>query len=153
MAFTVETGEGVAGANSYLTIAEFETHHLDRQQITSGTEFDDPDTQAGLILATDYIDKRFGRRFRGYRRTQAQSLEWPRVDAYDNDDFAFDRIPELLKKATAEYALIALRLERNLAPIPGLEYAVIDPETGETVSTISGRVTALSTSRWSSSRA
>lgn len=142
MAFTVEDGSGVDGANSYNTVAEFKDHHVDRGQIDSATEFPDADIQSGLILATDYVDKRFGRRFRGWKRSRSQDLEWPRIDAFDNDDYLFEDVPKQLKKAINEYALIVLRLERNLAPIPGLPYATIDPETGETTANISGRVTS-----------
>jgi hypothetical protein len=142
MAFTVEDGSVVVGANSYNTVVAFQTHHVDRAQIDLASEFLDAEIQAALILATDYVDKRFGRRFRGYKQTRDQELEWPRIDACDNDDYTFEDIPRQLKKAINEYALIVLRLERGLAPIPGLSYATIDITTGETTSNISGRVTS-----------
>jgi Putative DnaT-like ssDNA binding protein len=144
MAFLVEDGTGLAGSNSYCSVAEFEEHHTDRAQIDSGTEFTDAEIQAGLVNATDYIDKRFGRRFRGWRRKRTQALEWPRTNAFDDDDYLFPDLPTQLKKATNEYGLIVLRLARNLAPIPTPGYPIIDPTTGAVVDSASGAVTAKS---------
>lgn len=141
MAYLVEDGTGVAGANSYDTVANFKTHHLDRGQIDSAAEFSDTEIEVGLVLATDYEDKRFGQRFKGWKRTRSQDLEWPRTDAFDNDGHLFDPVPRQLLKGTHEYALIAMRLERNLAPIPGMPYGIVDPETGTVTTEASGLLT------------
>ena len=132
MAFTVEDGSQPAGANAYMTVAEFKTHHSDRGvEAITNADFTDSEIQAGIVNATDYIDKRFGRRFRGWRRSRSQSLEWPRTDAYDDDDYLLPDIPDALKKGCAEYALLQLQLGRNLAPPPDTGFSTIDPETGE----------------------
>lgn len=60
-----------------------------------------------LIRATDYIDQRFGTKFRGYKLTSWQSLEFPRGDAYDNADRSISGVPRKLKNATFEYAIRA----------------------------------------------
>lgn len=144
MAFLAEDGTGLSNSNSYCNVTEFEDHHLDRKQIASTTEFADVDIQAALINATDYVDKRFGRRFRGWRRKRTQALEWPRVDAYDDEDFLFSDLPSQLKRATNEYALLALRLARNLAPVPGTGFPVVDPETGAVTDQAAGAVSSKS---------
>jgi len=128
------------GANAYATHTEFNAHHVDRAQITTN-EFTQAQIEPAIVAATDYIDKRFGRRFRGFRKSGTQGLEWPRLDAYDDDDFLLSGVPAALKKATVEYAWVVLRLERNLAPIPGNEFAIVDPDTGEATSEVSGIVT------------
>lgn len=142
MAFQVEDGSGLSDANSYLALADFRAHHLDRGLDLSGEA--DADLQAALVQATDYIDKRFGRRFRGWRRSRSQALEWPRTDAYDDDDYTFPDVPVQLQKATAEYALLAFQLGRNLAPVPGTDFSIVDPTTGSVTTTPSGMMTSKS---------
>ena len=107
MAFTVEDGTGVVGANSYITLAFADEYHEDRGQLT-WVALSILDRQRFLVRSSDYIDKRFGRRFRGFRQTKSQGLEWPRLDAFDDDDYVLDVIPSQLEKATAEYALRAI---------------------------------------------
>lgn len=119
MAFLVEDGSGVPVANSYITEAYADTYHSDRGN-TAWSDFTSPEQEAALIRASEYIDKRFGRRFRGLRKTKDQGLEWPRLDAFDNDGYLLsgvDDLPRNLEKATAEYALRAL-ICGVLAPDP-----------------------------------
>lgn len=114
MAFTVEDGTGIVGANSYVTLAFVDEYHEDRGQLT-WVALAILDRQRFLVRASDYIDKRFGRRFRGFRQNKDQGLEWPRLDAFDDDDYVLDLIPAQLQKATAEYALRAID-NAQLAP-------------------------------------
>lgn len=143
MAFVVETGDGLTDSNAYSAVAEVDTYHTDRGNTkwtgSNGVK------QSAIIRATDYIEKRFGKRFRGVRRTKEQSLQWPRINAYDDADYMYDfnEVPEKLKQATAEYALRALLLG-ELAPdippnVPGMNNA-----TGSTTTEItpSGSITA-----------
>lgn len=121
MAFTAETGQGLEAANSYVAVETADTYHTDRGHV-SWTALSTAKKQQCLVRATDYIDKRFGRRFRGTRRSQRQALEWPRLDAFDDDHFLLaeqDEIPRALEKACAEYALRA-SLIGELAPDPPL---------------------------------
>jgi hypothetical protein len=133
MAFTVEDGSGLADANAYITAQEWQDHHVDRGVATAndGT-YGTTEIEAAIVNATDYVEKRFGKRFKGWKRSRAQALEWPRTDAYDDDQHTFDDVPLQLKKGVAEYALLVLQLGRNLAPVPGVSFPIIDPETGET---------------------
>ena len=93
---------GVAGANSYLSVADFDAYHADRSNsYPQGTTT--AHKESALRIATDYLDFRF--RFAGWRLTREQSTQWPRVDVYDLDDFYVEGIPTEIKDATAEYAL------------------------------------------------
>jgi len=65
MAFTVEDGTGVKSANSYASLAFFKAYFDDRKE--DATSIDDPDIENLLVAATDYIDTRWGRRFKGRR--------------------------------------------------------------------------------------
>lgn len=119
MAFTPEDGTGVAGANSYRSVAEFKAYHDDRGFDYSS--FSNTQIEQALVRASEYVDKRFGPLFRGFRRSKGQGLEWPRLDAIDNDGFLLDGVPLNLGKAINEYAARALRLN-PLAPDPQVPY-------------------------------
>ncbi len=117
MAFTVESGSGDAGANAYLSAAAVTTHHTDRGN-TAWDDFAIADQQTAIVRASDYIDKRFGVRFVGLRKTKEQGLEWPRLDAFDQDGYLLsgpDALPRQLLRAAAEYALRAA-IYQTLAP-------------------------------------
>lgn len=119
MALVVEDGSGLELANAYWALVDVNTYHSDRNN-TAWADFTDAQKNAAIIRATDYIDKRFGKRFRGYRSDKSQALEWPRFDAEDNDGFyisGIDAVPRNLQKAMAEYALRAAQIG-VLAPDP-----------------------------------
>lgn len=138
MAFVVEDGTRKADANSYNSEAEFRAHHADRGvDVTAMTQ---AEVEACLVNGTDYLDKRFGRRYRGYRASKAQALEWPRTSAFDDDDYSLDGVPRQLKLALNEYGLIAHQLGGQLAPVPGNEFTTVDPATGDvTTQAVSGK--------------
>lgn len=109
MAFTVESGSGDAGSNAYVSVAFVDTHHADRGN-TAWIDFATNEKQQAIIRASEYIDKRFSGRFRGLRKTKEQGLEWPRLDAFDDDGYLLsgvDDIPRQIEKATSEYAIRA----------------------------------------------
>lgn len=116
--FTVEDGDGLPGANSYLSVAEANDYHEGRgNTVWTVSTVTDAMKQAALVRATDYIDKRFGTKFRGWKQTSTQGLQWPRLDAEDNSGYLLQDIPVQLKQATAEYALRSLSLH-ELTPDP-----------------------------------
>ena len=109
MAFTVESGSGDSGANAYLSAADVTTHHTDRGN-TAWDDFQIADQETAIVRVSDYLDKRFGVRFVGLRKTKGQGLEWPRLDAFDQDGYLLsgpDALPRQLLKACSEYALRA----------------------------------------------
>lgn len=137
MAFLVEDGTGLEGANSYDSVADFKTYHEDRGnnlKDPSDVDFPDDAIQQALIRASDYLDKRFAARYRGFREKKNQGLEWPRLSAFDNSDYLYSdvqRIPVNLKRACDEYALRALRLN-PLAPDPTLPFQDRGESVGQT---------------------
>lgn len=128
MAFLVEDGSGTESANAYITVAEFTSHFTDRG--TDVSDFDTDVIQAGIVKATDYIEKRFSKRFKGFRQVRSQGLSWPRLDAIDDDGYTIDGVPANLKKATAEYSLLAIKLT-DLLPVPAYENPTMNVDTGE----------------------
>ena len=123
MPFIVEDGTGLPTATSYIAEATADTYHADRgsTQWAAGSQ---ANKEIALIKATDFIDKRFGRRFVGQKLTKAQALEWPRSNAFDRDGFKLDEddlVPRRLQQACSEYALRALSI-LDLMPDPVLSF-------------------------------
>ena len=110
MAFTAETGAGLAAANSYVAVADADTYHSDRGN--SGWTGEDAVKQAALIKATEYVDGQY--RFRGTKATAEQALEWPRTGAADQSGHALTGVPAKVANAVNELALLALTT--NLQP-------------------------------------
>lgn len=137
MAFTVEDGSGIPNANAYITVAYADTHHADRGN-TAWTDFTTTERQSAIIRASEYIDKRFGRRFVGVKQLKEQGLEWPRLDAFDLDGFLMsgvDEVPRQIQKAAAEYAIRAaicfILAPDPILPVPkqSLESGNLDRDT------------------------
>jgi hypothetical protein len=125
-----------------MTVAEFKAHHDDRGGDYGTSVFaDDTAIEVAIVQASDYVDKRFGRRFRGCRNSSAQGLEWPRIDAWSDDDHALSGVPDAMKKAIAEYTMLVGQLGRNLAPTPPPNFPVQDPADGTISQQGSGPVT------------
>jgi len=114
MAFTVQTDNGVtAGANAYLSVAEFDSYHGDRGNDVSGLS--STDKEQAIVKATDYLDLRYV--FVGDRLNLGQSTEWPRIDAVDSSYHTRTGIPDEVKEATAEVALLSAN-GTDLTPVP-----------------------------------
>lgn len=127
MGFKAEDGTGLADANSYMTVAEFVSYWLDR-----GTDYTDTDAELimpALINATDYVEMRWSFKFAGKKKTNTQSLAWPRERAYDKDLIELTGVPRRLKNAIAEYAKRALTAD--LAPDPS-----VDPNVWQLTETV-----------------
>lgn len=139
MAFLVEDGSGIDGANAYATTDFADTYHGDRGN-SIWTALDSTAKQAAIIRATDYIDKRFGRKFRGFRRTPEQRLQWPRLSAFDDSGYVFGidgSLPHQLTEACAEYALRAavytVLAPDPVLPAPQQSFATGAPARGEAI--------------------
>lgn len=107
MAFTAEDGSGVAGANSYLSVADADTYHTDRGN--SGWTGTDAVKQAALIAATDFLESRYSWTT-GIKADADQGLSWPRIGAADRHGnlIESDEVPIEVQQATAYLALQAL---------------------------------------------
>jgi hypothetical protein len=111
-----DDGNGLPNSNAYAAVAFVDTYHADR--LNSYWAPLTADQKASCVIrATDYIDKRFTKMFRGFRMQRDQALAWPRLAAFDNDKFSLTGIPVRLQKAMAEYALRAA-IYNVLAPDP-----------------------------------
>ena len=110
MALVVEDGSEKTNANSYVSVSEADAYHADRGNAAWANASADEKEQA-LIKATEYLDFRYYGRWKGYKATEDQSLEWPREWVYDRSGWLLEDIPQRLKDATCEAALRALSEE------------------------------------------
>lgn len=107
MSLIVEDGSGLASAESYASVAEADLYHAAQGNPSTWSGASTPTKEAALRQATTYLDGKYGARFRGRRKTEDQSLKWPRHCAIDDDGYTIDSgsVPPKLKSATAEIAL------------------------------------------------
>ena len=107
MAFVVETGAGLANANSLASVAAADAYVADRG-ITGWTALTNQVKEQALIRATDFLEATYRNAWRGFRNTETQALSWPRYDLYV-DMFLVDSniVPAAVVRATIEMALRA----------------------------------------------
>ncbi|MFH1981041.1 MAG: DnaT-like ssDNA-binding protein [Pseudomonadota bacterium] len=131
----VETGAGLATANSYCTLAEAEAYHASRPYNTAWSSVTgdaaDATKEAALMWATRLIDMNF--EWEGERAAAAQALSWPRCDAINWNDpfqsyFSPAELPSFLKPAIAELAMWVLASDRNAEnAATGIDEMVLGP--------------------------
>lgn len=114
MALIVEDGSGVAGANSYVTLAEADTYCLARYY-SSWATLTDPDKEYATLRAMTFIECQ---NWKGYKADKDNVLEWPRTYVYDKNDYAIedDEIPINLKYALIEAAYLESITPGTLQP-------------------------------------
>lgn len=103
MALVVETGAVIAGAESYATVAEFDTYWTNRGDSTL-TALATADKEILLRIGTRWLDSRY--KWRGTIVDNDQVLDWPRwgVEGSDGKYYDSDEIPTILKEALFEIA-------------------------------------------------
>ena len=117
----VEDGTIVAGANSYVSIADLDTYASDRGVTITGT-------QADLIIqAMDYIESL---QFIGLQLTENQALSWPRSDAVKKRIYWYDtdEIPQCLIDAVCE---TALAVDAGNSPLNNIDRATKKEKVGD----------------------
>ena len=124
MALIVETGDQIANANSYVSLAEARSIAQSYGFSLSGNDVDDEGFLGQALL---YIDG-FRNRFKGQKASAEQSLQWPRVGAtLDGYEFADDKIPVMLKQAQS---VIAAKVAEGIELFPD---ATAEEVTGSVV--------------------
>lgn len=111
MALTVETGNGVVGAESYATEAGADAYWGKRTHDALYTTWNAASQalkEGALREATAYLDARWGQFYRGVRRGTVQGLLWPRSDALDDAEYPLPDLPSEIVNACCELAARAL---------------------------------------------
>lgn len=102
---TVENGNGIKDANSYVDVG-YADSYFSARNITAWTEKTDEEKEVLLIKATDYIDNVF--EWYGKKEFSEQALRFPRVNLFDYEGEKVKGIPKSLKDAVCETVNILL---------------------------------------------
>lgn len=105
MSLVIENGSLVAGANSYVSVAEARAYAEAR---ASTFPAGNAEAEAALIVANDYLES-LRAEFKGSKVDPAtQSLQWPRQGVQiDGWNVPVDHIPKELKAAQCQLAIEA----------------------------------------------
>lgn len=104
MTITVEDGSIVAGANSYVTLAEARAYATARGKTLPA---DDAALSALLITSVDYLEAQRAR-YQGSKVSATQELQFPRDEVYiDGVPLEATTIPAILKQAQIRLAIEA----------------------------------------------
>lgn len=104
MALIVETGTGLANADSYVSLADASAYHAALNQ------FDWFEDEGALRIATQALDLLYGSRFAGERLTDTQALLWPRKPFVDRIGVKRPQgVAREIRTATFELALLHLQ--------------------------------------------
>lgn len=100
----VATRRATQSANSYADTDDADDYFaIDTESLWAALTVDEK--QAALVAASQYLDGHY--QFIGKVKSPIQLLAWPRVGAIDVDGRLHDGIPERLKQACCELALIS----------------------------------------------
>jgi hypothetical protein len=113
MALVVETGEGLATAESYISVADADARHAAFGN-TAWTGLDAV-KEAALRRATAYMEQAYRQRWVGNRYSDDQALSWPRVvyQLVDSWTINSDEVPADVANACADLALRSLSEDLN----------------------------------------
>lgn len=106
--FIVETGEGLADANAYVSVAQVDQYAEDYlADPTTWTGLTEAVRQLHIRTATRFLDARYLSAWKGCRATSTQALDWPRDGAEDRDGFEIDpdSLPGALINASCALAI------------------------------------------------
>ena len=117
MSLIVETGAIVAGAESYISVADTSAYHLARGN-SAWAPLTTAQMEEALRRATDYMVQVYRHRWKGVRKSASQVLDWPRAYVYlepvitgANQEFpnlvSDTIVPTEVKNACAQLALRA----------------------------------------------
>ena len=119
MSLIIENGSGVAGAESYVSVADCITY-ADNRGLTFSTG-STPEQEQALRRATVWLDGAYRARYVGWRKDgRSQALEWPREGAqeqsYPYGTIVNDEVPQEVIDANCESAVRELATPGGLSP-------------------------------------
>jgi hypothetical protein len=135
MALIVEDGSVVAGAESYISVADADTYHAKRANVAWDAV---DDKEAALRKATDYLRQNYRMAWKGDFKSASQVLDWPRVGVYTlefySGAYAGSRylvpdtvVPDDVKNACAELALKSATADLNPDQSRGIVSQTVGP--------------------------
>lgn len=115
----VEDGNGVAGANSYLSVEDWKAYADQQGWDYSTTAYTDDQIGSAIIRGRSWLDNTYRARWPGSKTNgRDQATAWPRRDAEDSDgeEIADDEIPQEVIDANAEAAWREMQSPESLSP-------------------------------------
>lgn len=111
MSIIVEDGNGLANAESLISVSYFLSYHLARGN-TNVNLLSTAESEEALRRASDYFMQNYNGRWKGYLLKQTQALSWPRQDVILSDgyqEYTIDAgvIPLAVQQAFADIAFKA----------------------------------------------
>jgi hypothetical protein len=107
MALIVEDGTGLSTAESYISVADANTYIAAyRGANATWDAATEASKEVAARQATKYLDGT--NTWKGQKEFSTQSLDWPRIYAYDETGAAYDGIPTALEQATAEVMFLII---------------------------------------------
>ncbi|CAM0069584.1 head-tail adaptor Ad1 [Vibrio phage K251 g3] len=106
MKFVVEDGTGKSDATSYVDL-DYAKEYFTRKGYTAWNDLTPEAQQMELINGTEYADKKFGAKLDGRPSKDTQSLEFPRTGLKDRYGRPILGVPDNVKQATCEYAILS----------------------------------------------
>jgi hypothetical protein len=107
VSLTVETGDGVQGADSYAAVATITAYWTARGHSAFAQAWLAASAQAqdgAAREASTYLDATWGPFYRGVRQGYVQGLLWPRSDTKDEAGYPLPPLPPELVAAACELA-------------------------------------------------
>lgn len=110
MAFVVEDGTIVAGATSYVTVAEADAYFADLNDPQDWSTLTAGVKQTRLMIGTKFVDDLYRGAWKGRVISKEQDLAWPRSGVVDEELnwITSTEIPQRLKDATCEAAVLSI---------------------------------------------
>ncbi len=134
MAFVLEDGTGIAGANALIDVAFLRLYQSDRGR-TALSGVADAGLMHLIVRATDYTEARWRGVYKGSIVRGEQGLSWPRTGATDESNRPLTGVPLILKQIIAE---LCERAE-------GLDRLISDPPPPYAVTMADGSMTTMTT--------
>lgn len=110
MAVVPEDGTGLAAADSYADETFADAYLLAFRRGSSWESASAQQKEDALKIAAQYLDAKYGHRWKGRKANELQGLDWPRknvvVEGFRIDSEGAASIPRDLKRAQCELALI-----------------------------------------------
>lgn len=129
MALIVETGAGLATAESYISVADADTRRTNLGSDATWTAATTAAKEAALRKGTEYMEQAFRTRWAGNRHTTGQALSWPRNSVVVDGFVTIDSnvVPTVVKNACADLALKALSETLNVDLTQGVKREKVGP--------------------------
>jgi hypothetical protein len=126
MTLVVETGQGGADSESYASVAFADQYHEQRANV-AWAGLTEPQKEAYLRRATEYMLGVYRQRWKGARATATQALDWPRMDVeIDTYSVPAGSVPVEVRKACAILALKAIKGELDPDPTAAIKRKKVD---------------------------